>query len=202
MSSARFLWTVLALAAAGVAVSWVGRRETFTWFLEAAPVVVGLPLLALTHRAFPLSRLVLTGLLLHAGVLLLGAHYTYAEVPLGEWARTAFGLARNHYDRVGHVAQGFFPALLVRELLLRRTPLRRGATTFVLVTCVCLAFSAFYELVEWWVAIASEDGDATAFLATQGDPWDTQWDMLLATCGAIAAQLLLARVHDRQLATS
>ena len=128
-----------------------------------------------------------------------GGHYTYAEVPLGEWAKSAFGFARNHYDRLGHLAQGFVPAVLAREVLLRKTPLRRGGWLRLLVTSVCLAFSALYELVEWAMALATGEA-ATAFLGTQGDPWDTQWDMFLALCGALLAQALLSRLHDRQLA--
>ena len=120
-------------------------------------------------------------------------------MPLGNWVKDAFGLARNHYDRLGHFAQGFVPAILAREILLRKTPLRPGRWLFFLVTCVCLAISACYEFVEWWTAVAT-GGAATAFLGTQGDPWDTQWDMFIASIGAVTAQLLLARVHDRQLA--
>ena len=129
---------------------------------------------------------------------MIGGHYTYAEVPLGFWVRDAFGLARNHYDRLGHFAQGFVPAILTREILLRRTPLPRGRWLFFLVTCVCLALSACYEFVEWWTALLTGEA-ATAFLGTQGDPWDTQWDMFFALVGAITAQLALARRHDREL---
>ncbi len=136
---------------------------------------------------------------LHAAILMLGGHYTYAEVPLGFWVRDALGLSRNHYDRLGHLAQGFVPAILAREILLRKTPLKPGPWLFFLVTCVCLAISAFYEFVEWWAALASGEA-ASAFLGTQGDVWDTQWDMFLCLLGALAAQLTLSRVHDRQLA--
>ena len=134
----------------------------------------------------------------HAVMLIIGGHYTYARVPAGFWVQDWLGLARNHYDRLGHFAQGFEPAILARELLLRRTPLRRGGWLFLLATACCLAFSAFYELVEWWTALLAGDG-ATDFLATQGDPWDTQWDMFLALLGALAAQLALSRLHDAQL---
>ena len=130
---------------------------------------------------------------------MLGGHYTYAEVPLGFWVRDALGLSRNHYDRLGHLAQGFVPAILAREILIRKTPLKPGPWLFFLVTCVCLAISAFYEFVEWWAALASGEA-ASAFLGTQGDVWDTQWDMFLCLLGALAAQITLARVHDRQLA--
>ncbi|MGH7350253.1 MAG: DUF2238 domain-containing protein, partial [Candidatus Rokuibacteriota bacterium] len=131
---------------------------------------------------------------------LLGGHYTYAEVPLGFWIRDLFGLARNHYDRLGHLAQGFVPAVVVREVLIRRSPLGSGKWLTFLVLCVGLAISALYELVEWWAALLGGE-DAEAFLGTQGDQWDTQWDMFLALVGAAAALALLARLHDRQIAT-
>jgi putative membrane protein len=130
---------------------------------------------------------------------MIGGHYTYARVPLGDWAQQAFGLARNHYDRLGHLAQGFVPAILAREILLRTSPLVRGRWLFVLVTALCLAFSACYELIEWWTALAGGES-AEAFLGTQGDVWDTQSDMFMALIGAIVAQLLLGRFHDRALA--
>jgi putative membrane protein len=129
---------------------------------------------------------------------MLGGHYTYAEVPPGFWVRDLLGLARNHYDRLGHFAQGFVPAILAREILIRKTPLKSGAWLFFLVTCVCLAISVFYEFLEWWTALASGEA-AMAFLGTQGDVWDTQWDMFLCLLGALAAQVTLSRVHDRQL---
>jgi len=194
------LLIVLAIVLAAVfAWSVVGPRDRFTWYLEAMPVIVAVPLLVATARRFPLTGLVYTLICVHCVILLVGAHYTYAEVPLFNWLRDALGLARNHYDRVGHVAQGFIPAIVAREILVRRSPLVRGKWLFFLVTCVVLAISAFYELVEWWVAVAS-GSEATAFLATQGDVWDSQWDMFLALLGALAAQLLLGRFHDRQLA--
>ena len=166
--------------------------------MEVAPVLVALPVLVATRRVFPLTPLLYVLLAVHAAILCLGGHYTYAEVPLGFWVRDALGLARNHYDRLGHFAQGFVPALLARELLLRTSPLRRGRWLFVLVTAVALAISALYEFVEWGAALALGQS-ADAFLGTQGDPWDTQWDMFLAFLGAMAAQLTLARVQDRQL---
>lgn len=187
-----------ALSVAGLVVSGIGPRDRFTWLLEVAPVLLGLPLLAWSYRRFPLTPLLYRLLLLHGFILMLGGHYTYAEVPAGFWVRDALGLERNHYDRLGHFAQGFVPAILAREVLLRLSPLRRGRWLSFLVVCVCLAFSAFYELIEWWTAAATGEG-ATAFLGTQGDPWDTQWDMFLALLGAITSQGLLARVHDRQL---
>ena len=150
-------------------------------------------------RRFPLTPLLCVALAVHACVLALGGHYTYAEVPLGFWVRDALGLARNHYDRLGHLAQGFVPALLARELLLRTSPLRPGRWLFALVSLSILGVSACYELIEWWTALALGQG-ADAFLGTQGDPWDTQWDMFLALCGAVLAQLTLSGLHDRQLA--
>lgn len=169
-----------------------------TWWLEAVPAVVGLPLVWLLWPRFPWTRLAAWAMALHAMILLLGAHYTYALTPVGFWLQELFDFSRNHYDRIGHLAQGFFPALLAREVLSRKTPLRGGWLAF-LTTCFCLAFSALYELIEWWTALALGAG-ADAFLATQGDPWDTQWDMFLALCGAVLAQLILTPSHNRQLA--
>ena len=189
----------LALVLAVLAWSGVGPRDRFTWFLEVAPVLIGLPVLALAWRRFPFTPLLCGLMAMHAVILMVGGHYTYAEMPLFNWLRDAFDLSRNHYDRLGHVAQGFVPAMIAREILLRRSPLRPGKWLFFLVTCVCLAISAFYEMLEWWVAEASGD-QAVAFLATQGDVWDTQWDMFLALMGAVSSQLLLGRWHDRQLA--
>lgn len=169
-----------------------------TWWLEIAPVLVVLPLLWATHRRFPLTPLLLGLIALHAAVLCIGGHYTYARVPAGFWVQEWLDLSRNHYDRLGHLMQGFVPAIVAREVLLRRTPLRAGGWLFTLVTAVCLAVSALYELIEWAAAVALEQG-ADEFLATQGDPWDTQKDMLMAWIGAMAAQVLLARLHDAQL---
>jgi putative membrane protein len=184
--------------AAALAVSAIRPHDTFTWFLEVAPIFIGAVILIATYRRFPLTPLAYRLLTVHALILMLGGHYTYAEVPLGFWVRDALGLARNHYDRLGHFAQGFVPAILAREVLLRRSPLRPGKWLFFLVCCVCLAVSACYEFVEWWTAVTTGDS-ATAFLGTQGDPWDTQWDMFLALVGATTAQATLSRVHDRQL---
>lgn len=189
---------LLAALAAVLVLSGVGPRDRFTWILEVAPILIGVPLLVATHRAFPLTPLLYRLLFLHAVILAVGGHYTYAEVPLGFWVRDVLGLARNHYDRLGHFAQGFVPAILAREILLCRSPLKPGGWLFFLVTCVCLAFSAFYELFEWWTALATGEG-ATAFLGTQGDPWDTQWDMFLALVGSTSSQVTLGRLHDGQL---
>jgi len=186
------------LCGAALAVSAVGPYDRFTWFLEVFPVLLGLALVFSTGRRFPLTPLLYRLLFLHALILMLGGHYTYARVPLGDWARDFFSLARNPYDRVGHFAQGFVPAILAREILLRRSPLTPGKWLFFLVTSVCLAFSALYELFEWGTAVAT--GEAAAdFLGTQGDVWDTQWDMFLALFGAVTAQTLLSRRHDREL---
>jgi putative membrane protein len=170
-----------------------------TWAMEVAPVFVVLPLLWATHRRFPLTPLLYALILVHALVLALGGHYTYARVPLGDWMRDWFQLSRNPYDGIGHFMQGFVPAIAARELLLRHTKLERGGWLFTLVTATCLAISAIYELIEWGAAVAIGQG-ADEFLGTQGDPWDTQKDMALAWVGAMVAQGLLARRHDRQLA--
>lgn len=179
--------------------SAVRPRDRFTWVLEVAPAVVGVIVLAACYRRFRFTTLAYVLMFAHGLILLIGGHYTYAEMPLFNWLRDALGLARNHYDRVGHLAQGFVPAIVSRELLVRLSPLGAGRWLVAIVLCVCLALSAFYELVEWWVAAATGTA-ADAFLATQGDPWDSQWDMFLALVGAAAALLLLTRAHDRALA--
>ncbi|MCU7798355.1 MAG: DUF2238 domain-containing protein [Candidatus Thiodiazotropha sp. (ex Myrtea spinifera)] len=172
--------------------------DRYTWLLETAPVMIGLVLLAVTWRHFPLTLLLCRLLAFHAVILMIGGFYTYAEVPLFNWLQEVFDLSRNHYDRVGHFVQGFVPAILAREILLRRSPLQTGRWLFFLCLSICLAFSAFYELIEWWVALLSEQA-ADAFLGTQGDPWDTQTDMFLALIGATCALLLLSTPHDKQL---
>lgn len=174
------------------------QADRMTWAMENAPVWIGIIAWFGTRRRFQLSRLCLVLFALHAIILMVGGHYTYSRVPLGDWAKDVLGLARNHYDRLGHFAQGFIPAIFVRELLLRVARLPRSRWIPVLVVCACLAFSAFYEFIEWWTALLTGDA-ATDFLGTQGDPWDTQWDMFLAFCGAIAAQLALSRWHDRSM---
>lgn len=190
---------LLALTALALVFSGLQPYDRVTWLLEVLPVLIGVPILIATHRRFPLTPLVYRLLFLHALILILGAHYTYARVPLGFWVADLLDLGRNHYDRLGHLAQGFVPAMLAREILLRRSPLQRGKWLFFLTTCFCLAFSAFYEFTEWWAALLG-GASADAFLGTQGDVWDTQWDMFLALIGAISSQLLLARWHDAELA--
>lgn len=190
---------LLAGVLVALVVSGIGPHDRTTWLLEVFPVLLGGPILVATHRRFPLTPLVYRLLFLHALILMLGGHYTYARVPLGFWIQDLFDLARNPYDRIGHLAQGFVPAIVAREVLLRTSPLRPGRWLFFLVLCLCLALSAFYELIEWWAALIGGES-AEAFLGTQGDVWDTQWDMFLALCGATLSQLLLARPHDRALA--
>jgi len=190
---------LLAVGVTLLILSGIGPKDRYTWILEVAPIFVAVPILVWTHRRFPLTPLAYWLILIHACILMLGGHYTYAEVPLGYWMKDLFGFSRNHYDRIGHFAQGFVPAILAREILIRKTPLKSGGWLFFLVTCVCMAISAFYEFIEWWTALASGEA-AMAFLGTQGDVWDTQWDMFLAFIGAITAQLTLSRYHDRQIA--
>lgn len=198
MRSPRYPLALLAATIVFLAVSAHEPYDMATWWMEVAPVLVAIPILLATYRRFPLTPLVYTLIFIHACILILGGHYTYARVPAGFWVQDLFGLARNHYDRLGHLAQGFIPAVIAREILLRRTPLLGGGWLFFIVCCICLAISAGYEFIEWWAALIGGAG-ATEFLGTQGDVWDTQWDMLMALIGAIAAQLLLSRLHDRQL---
>ena len=190
---------LLALTLAALAVSAIGPHDYPTWAMETAPVWIALPILVVSRSSFPLTPLLYRLLFLHALVLIVGGHWTYAEVPAGHWVREALELSRNPYDRLGHLAQGFVPAILAREILARRSPLRGSRWLPFLVVCVCLAFSACYEMLEWWAALALGEG-ADAFLGTQGDPWDTQWDMALCGAGAIASLALLGRRHDRELA--
>jgi putative membrane protein len=181
-----------------LAISAIHPYEMGTWWMEVFPIFLAVPVLVATRRRFPLTPLVYTLIFVHACILMLGGHYTYERVPLGYWIQHALDLARNPYDRIGHLAQGFVPAIVAREILLRRTPLRRGGWLFFIVCCICLAISACYEFVEWWAALIG-GAAATDFLGTQGDVWDTQWDMLMALIGSIVAQVTLSRLHDRQL---
>jgi putative membrane protein len=184
---------VLALVASGIA-----PYDRITWLMEVAPVLIALPVMLAMVRAFPLTGLTYALICVHGLILILGGAYTYARVPAGFWVQEWFELARNPYDRLGHLAQGFMPAIVVRELLIRVFTIPRGKFLFFVTLCICLAISAFYELIEWWAALALGQG-AHEFLGTQGDEWDTQWDMFLALTGAVASLLLLSRVHDRQL---
>ena len=198
MTSAR--WHLALLLTFLVILAWSGFMplDRFVWFLEVFPAIIGAMVLLALYPRVKLTMLVYCLIWLHALVLILGGHWTYAEMPLFSWLRDEFGLSRNYYDRVGHVMQGAVPALIAREILLRNRVVNGNGWLFFLVTCLCLAVSALYELVEWWVAVGSGTA-ADAFLATQGDVWDTQWDMFMALCGAIASQLLLRGVHERQL---
>ncbi|HEY0906052.1 MAG TPA: DUF2238 domain-containing protein [Methylophilus sp.] len=200
MLSPRYLpQGLLSVVIAVFAWSAIHPSDGFTWLLEVMPVLIALPLILWLRHAFPLSRLLLLLLAIHAVILMVGGHYTYAEVPWFNGLRDHFHWDRNYYDRVGHVAQGFVPALLLREVFFRKQVVSQSAWSVFIITCMCLGFSAFYELIEWWVAI-STGTQAEAFLATQGDVWDTQWDMCLALLGALFAQLSLAKVHDRSMA--
>ncbi len=174
-------------------------KDRFIWWLEVFPALLGFGVLALTYRRFRLTRLTYVLILAHCIILMVGGHYTYAEVPLFDWLRQVSALERNPYDKLGHFAQGFVPAIVAREILLRKAVVQGRGWLFYIVVSICLAISAFYELIEWWVAIFSGTS-AEAFLGTQGDVWDTQSDMAFALVGAILALVLLGRVHDRQLA--
>ncbi len=200
----RLLW-FCGLLAPVLAWSAIGPHDRFTWFLEVVPVLIGVPLALAVQRRFPLSSLLLVLLWWHSVILIVGGHYTYARVPLGDWAMEWFGWTRNNYDKVGHFAQGFVLAILTREILLRTSPLgdrgddKPSRWLAFLCVSVCLAFSAFYELIEWWVAVAS-GAAADDFLGTQGYVWDTQSDMAWALGGAMTALLVLGWLHDRSLA--
>ena len=187
------------LALAALVVSALHPHDYPTWALEVFPVFIAAPLLLWTRRSFPLTPLLYFLIFVHAVILMAGGHYTYAEVPLGRWMQEAFGFHRNHYDRIGHFFQGFEPAVLAREILIRKEVVKRGAWLTLFVLSVCLAFSACYEFLEWGVAVAA-GAASDAFLGTQGDPWDTQWDMFFCLIGAVSALILLSRLHDRQLA--
>lgn len=193
MNLLKLLWIATFLAV--LIWSGVNPKDQLTWFLEVLPAMIGLVLVVSTYRGFPLTPLLYMLILLHCIVLMVGGHYTYAEVPLFDGL---FGAERNNYDKVGHFFQGFGPAILAREILIRKRVVNGGAWQAYIIVSICLAFSAFYELIEWWVALLSGE-DAEAFLGTQGYIWDTQSDMGLALVGACLALLLLSRYHDRQL---
>lgn len=192
------LW--LAIFAAVLLWSGIHPKDYFTWFLEVVPALIGIVVLAFTYKSFPLTPLVYVLILFHCIILMVGGHYTYAEVPLFDWFKEWFGFERNNYDKVGHVVQGFVPAMIAREILIRKAIINgRGWMNFFIVS-FCLAFSALYELIEWAVA-AFSGTSAEAFLGTQGYVWDTQSDMALALLGAVVALVVLGRWHDRQLRT-
>jgi len=192
----RNLWLIIFFAT--LVWSGIEPKDSPTWVLEVLPAVVGFAVLVATRRRFPLTSLAYLLILAHCIVLMVGGHYTYAEVPLFDWIRDGFGLERNNYDKLGHFMQGFVPAIVAREILVRNAIIAgKGWMSFIIV-CICLAISAFYELIEWWVAILSDEA-AEAFLGTQGYVWDTQSDMMYALVGAIAALVLLSKLHDKQL---
>jgi len=178
--------------------SGIGPKDYLTWALEVSPAVIGFVVLAATYRIFPLTPLLYALILIHCVVLMVGGHYTYAEVPLFESLKPLLGFERNNFDKLGHFLQGFVPALIAREILIRKSIIPAAAWRNFFIVCFCLAFSAFYELIEWVVALLS-DTAAEAFLGTQGYVWDTQSDMAFALLGAIAALLLLGRAQDRQI---
>jgi putative membrane protein len=198
---ARFPLTLLGLLAViSVATLWAPPAGRTSWALEVGPGLIEVALLVATYRRLPLSHWVYGGVFLHLLVLIYGGYYTYALTPLGNWARQAFDLGRNHYDRVGHVALGVFPVFLARELLLRTSPLERGKWLFGISVSLVLSFAAFWELLEWWVTLLVASDVGQAFLGSQGDVWDAQWDMLLALLGSVLALLVACPLHERSLA--
>jgi putative membrane protein len=196
----QILWPVGLLICVGVVLawSWVGARDRGTWWLESFPALIAIAILVATYKRFRFTNLAYFLIAVHACILLVGGHYTYANVPLFDWVRDHFRLQRNDYDKLGHLAQGFVPAIVAREILIRRRVVSGPWWRVFVVMCICVAISACYELLEWGVALLEGSG-ADAFLGTQGDPWDTQSDMFCALIGAAAAQISLPRVHDRQL---
>ena len=193
----KYIWLGVFLGA--LLWSAVNPKDYFTWFLEVVPALIGFLFIVFTYKKFPLTPLLYTLILIHMIILMVGGHYTYAEVPLFDYIREVFDQTRNNYDKVGHLAQGFIPAILAREILIRKEVVS-GSTMWLnyIIVSIILAFSAFYELVEWWVALTTEE-DAEAFLGTQGYIWDTQSDMMYALIGGILSLVLLSRLHDKQL---
>ena len=189
------------LALICLATLWSPPAGRTSWGLEVGPGLIEIALLIATYRRSPLSHLVYVTVFVHVLVLIYGGYYTYALTPLGNWAKEAFGLARNHYDRVGHVALGVFPVFLAREVLLRTSPLQRGKWLAALSVSLVFSFAAFWELLEWWVTLLVAGDVGQAFLGSQGDVWDAQWDMLLALLGALAALAIASGVHDRSMAS-
>jgi putative membrane protein len=199
MNLSKGAWLWLAVFLGVLFWSGINPKDTTTWVLEVAPAVIGGVVLWVTRERFPLTTLVYVLILVHCVILIVGGHYTYAEVPLGDWMRETFDQSRNNYDKIGHFAQGFIPAMIARELMIRLRVFNSAAWRNFFIVSFCLGFSAFYELIEWWVALLSEEA-ADAFLGTQGYVWDTQSDMGWALFGALLALPLLGRWHDRQLA--
>ena len=196
MNNKNLIWVIVFLSV--LAWSAYEPADRLTWWMEVIPALLGFVILIIAWRLFPLTELVYILILIHCVILMVGGHYTYAEVPLGDWLRDLTGGDRNNYDKLGHLAQGFVPAMIAREIMIRSGVVAaRGWLTF-LVLCIVLAISASYELVEWWAALASSEA-AEAFLGTQGYVWDTQSDMMWALCGAGLALLTLAKLHDRQI---
>ena len=193
----KYLWLVMF----AIVFIWSGiePKDRLTWILEVAPAVVGLSIMAYTYKSFRLTPLLYILILIHSIILMVGGHYTYAEVPLFEYLKEPLGFTRNNFDKLGHLAQGFIPAMVAREVLIRKSVVVSTGWRDFFIICFTLALSAFYELIEWWVALASGE-DAEAFLGTQGYIWDTQSDMWFALIGAVVALLVLSRLHDRQLA--
>ena len=191
-----WLWIIIFL----VVLVWsaINPKDSLTWVLEVAPAIIGAGVVLATRNYFPLTPLTMALILVHCIILMVGGHYTYAEVPLFDQLGELFGWQRNNYDKLGHFTQGFVPAIIGREILIRKKLVRTAAWRNFFIVCFCLAFSAFYELIEWWVALLSGEG-ADSFLGTQGYVWDTQSDMAWALFGAISALLLLSRIQDRQL---
>jgi len=199
-ASSKALFTGLWLAVFLAALIWsaIAPKERLTWWLEVAPALIGLALLIFTRKKFPLTPLLYVLVLIHSVILMVGAHYTYAEVPLFDRLAEWMGSERNNFDKLGHLAQGFIPAILAREILLRNQVVAKHGWLNIIIVSMCLAFSAFYELIEWWGALLLGH-DAEAFLGTQGYIWDTQSDMWMALIGAVLALVLLSAMHSRQL---
>ena len=198
MQRERYLYGYLFLIILLLVVTAIKPYDRGTWLMEVAPVIIAIPVLLLTYRILPLTTLLYTLIFLHAIILIVGGAYTYARVPIGFWMQDMFSFSRNHYDRIGHFFQGFVPALIAREILLKKCYITNQCMLGFLCICVAMAISAWYELIEWAAALilgrAADD-----FLGTRGDPWDTQWDMFMCFVGSVTALLTLSRLHDRQM---
>jgi putative membrane protein len=198
MNKSFFHLSLFTLSLAAFIWSAIKPNDYVIWLMEVCPVIIGFILLVATYKKFQFTDIAYILIFIQIVILVIGGHYTYAKVPFFDWLKEVFDLSRNHYDRLGHIAQGFIPALLARELLLRTSSLKRGKWLFFSCVSICLAISAVYELIEWAVAVTT-DSVAEAFLAMQGDVWDTQWDMFMALCGSVTCLLILSKIHDRQL---